>query len=113
MREGEAHFDQFKQSAKRPANIKSQAWEAGMAVVETLLEMGRPKNIVKDSVCGPDFPNKYDVEGDTVEFMPHWGYVIVQTPTERRIFPLESYKHSSEEVVEKVKGNIAGFLWQK
>ncbi len=87
-------------------HVKPEAWATGMAVVETLLEMGKPKHIVTDSVCGPNFPNKYDVGGDTVEFMPHWGYVIVETPTQRKLFPLESYKHSSEEVVEKVKGNI-------
>ncbi len=72
-------------SAKKPSDVRIDHWEIGLAVVGTLMEMGRPTNVLAHSHVGPDIPNKYQIGKSkvTVEHMPHWGYATVDNGHER------------------------------
>lgn len=90
------------------------AWDARKAVVDTLFEVGKPTSLVKDSVCGPDVPNKYNVNGNVVESFPTWSYMYKtvfekndkgETNEVRTFHPLDLSK-KPEEVIAEVKKNI-------
>lgn len=75
-----------------------------MAVVEVLFEVGKPQNVLPESVCGPDVPNKYSVGNNTVEFMPHWGYYTVANNGRREHVSLRS---TQEDPVLSLRNKLA------
>jgi hypothetical protein len=98
----EITFENVK-AAKKPGDsrLTQEQWKTNMSLVQVLFEVGKPQNIVEDSVCGPNFPNKYSVDRSTVEFMPHWGYYIVDKGT-RKQFPLPSQDMPQEEIARDI-----------
>ncbi len=82
-------FEQIRERAKKPRELSSERWAAGLAVVQNLMRIGYPTKVIEDSSVGPNVPNEYYVTGTgvTVNHMPQWSYAIVEGK-ERTMVPL-------------------------
>ncbi len=83
-------YEKIAASAKKPAEVAPHHWETGMSVVATLMDLGKPLNVIEESHVGPNIPNKYGIGRSkvTVEHMPHWGYATIDNGHERNHVPL-------------------------
>lgn len=101
-------IDKIRRTAVKPREVTQAQWITGMTVTSTLMEMGTPINVIEKSHCGPDFPNKYQVNDVRVEHMPQWSYAIVDNGEKRRHVQFRVPKElSSEDVAVNLKTAIA------
>lgn len=106
-------FEAFQKTARRPAGMTEDRWKNGMAVTRTLLEIGKPTQVIEDGYIGPNMPVRYLVKGSAgpvvVEHATQWLYAtVVNARGREHVFFYDDGKATQEEIIVNLKNVIAG-----